>query len=283
MTNPVVDWSPADHPEAIALSEIQWWQRTAELALLRMDDPDDDRISWFSSRQIDARQLVIALRQLLYAVALIDGHLRKLGLDQALRDVTQAQDAFKQALPGLADVRNALVHFDKWALGDGRGPQKRRVDAGAPAREVASEYWGFEYDPGCRHHFSWPPNPLGERRSPSRRATRGSRVSGCPRGRPRECRQTGADVKSALIAGGLSTSDGSSLTRLIVGSDNKLRLSLRADGHAEQRDRGSLANRIVGALRAADIRLLSHETPDELDVVGQLASGRALICEIVPR
>lgn len=66
-----VDWSPADNPGAIAVSEIQWWAHAAELAVLRMRGSDDHRISWFSSRQIDARQLILALRQLLSAVALV--------------------------------------------------------------------------------------------------------------------------------------------------------------------------------------------------------------------
>ena len=61
------DWSPADNPYALAVSEAQWWQRAARLGVLRLRDADDRRISWFSSRQIDARQLVFALRQLLHA------------------------------------------------------------------------------------------------------------------------------------------------------------------------------------------------------------------------
>src|SRR5260370_17321031 len=61
------DWSPADNPHAIAISEAQWWQRAVQLAVLRLRDPGDQRISWFSTRQIDARQLVFALRQILNA------------------------------------------------------------------------------------------------------------------------------------------------------------------------------------------------------------------------
>ncbi len=85
-TNPD-DWSPADHPYAIAVSEAQWWQRAAELAVLRLRDDDDPRISWFSSRQIDARQLVFALRQLLNAERLEQVALSTLGMDPMPRSV----------------------------------------------------------------------------------------------------------------------------------------------------------------------------------------------------
>ena len=73
---PSGDWSPADNPYAIAVSEAQWWQRAVQLAVLRMRGGDDSRIAWFSSRQIDARQLVFALRQLLAAEQLEQAVLR---------------------------------------------------------------------------------------------------------------------------------------------------------------------------------------------------------------
>jgi len=41
VTDQVVEWSPADNPEAIAVSEAQWWARAAELAVLRMRGSDD--------------------------------------------------------------------------------------------------------------------------------------------------------------------------------------------------------------------------------------------------
>jgi hypothetical protein len=112
-TNPD-DWSPADHPYAIGVSEAQWWQRAAELAVLRLRDDDDRRISWFSSRQIDARQLVLALRQLLNAERLEQVALK--ARDMA-PDVTtalaQARQRFEDALPGIKQMRDALMHFDE--------------------------------------------------------------------------------------------------------------------------------------------------------------------------
>ncbi|WP_158781240.1 hypothetical protein [Streptomyces sp. NRRL S-237] len=78
------DWSPADNPYAIAVSEAQWWQRTAALAVRRIRaDDDDSSAPFFDSRQIDARQLCIALRQLLMAEKLEQIALADLGIDPA--------------------------------------------------------------------------------------------------------------------------------------------------------------------------------------------------------
>ena len=144
------DWSPADNPHAIAISEAQWWQRAVQLAVLRLRDPDDQRISWFSSRQIDARQLVFALRQILNAERLVAVALEARGVDTAARDaLAHARQRFEDALPGIKDMRDALMHFDEWSRGQGRGPQKDRRNAGEALRDVAREYWGFGYDPNA--------------------------------------------------------------------------------------------------------------------------------------
>jgi hypothetical protein len=148
MTDTANRWSPADNPYAIAVSEAQWWERTAQLALRRLGDPDDDRISWLSSRQIDARQLIFALQQLLTAERLQQAALEELDIDQDVRDeLDAARHAFEHALPGIKHMRDALVHFEDWSRGKGRGPQEQRVLAGTPLREAATEFWGFEYDP----------------------------------------------------------------------------------------------------------------------------------------
>ncbi|MFF4880224.1 hypothetical protein [Micromonospora sp. NPDC000668] len=279
MTSPVVDWSPADHPEAIAVSEIQWWQRAAELALLRMRDSDDHRISWFSSRQIDARQLILALRQLLGAVALVDGRLQELGLDQAQHALTQAKNEYEQALPGLTEVRNALMHFEAWALGAGHGPQKRRIAAGAPARQVASEFWGFAYEPDTET-ISLGPYTISVNAVTGAVARLVDAVDVAARTVDRRnAVDLGADVKKALTAGGISTDEGPSFPRLIVGSDNRLRLSLNSDGNADEVDRHALANRVVRTLRAANFKVIWPEMPNDYDVAGPLARGVALFCE----
>lgn len=282
VTSPVVDWSPADNPEAIAVSEIQWWQRAAELALLRMRDSDDHRISWFSSRQIDARQLILALRQLLGAVALVDGRLQELGLDQAQHALSEAKSEYEQALPGLTEVRNALMHFEAWALGTGRGPQRRRIAAGAPAREVASEFWGFAYEPHTET-ISLGPYTISVNAVTGAVARLVDSVYAAARTVDRRnAVDLGADVMKALTAGGISTDEGPSSLRLIVGSDNRLRLSLNSYGDADEIDRHALANRVVRTLRTVNFKVIWPETPNEADVAGPLARGVALLCERGP-
>lgn len=127
MIDPVIDWSPADRPQAIALSEAQWWQRAAQLAILRLHDPADERIARLSSRQIDARQLIFALRQLLNAEQLIQAHLQELGLVAARNALERARQEYERALPNVKHMRDALMHFDEWSRGQGRGPQKTRI------------------------------------------------------------------------------------------------------------------------------------------------------------
>jgi hypothetical protein len=60
------DWSPADNPYAIAVSQAQLWRDVIVLTVHRMRDEDDDRVMW-SSRQLDAHVLVMTLQQLLTA------------------------------------------------------------------------------------------------------------------------------------------------------------------------------------------------------------------------
>ena len=143
------DWSPADHPYAIAVSEAQWWMRTAKLAVLRIRDEDEDRRVGFSSRQIDARQLVFALRQLLAAEELEQRALKDLGRAATLGvALVRARREFEQALPDIKNMRDGLMHFEDWARGRGRfGPQKAAREKGVAERDVARMFWGFGYDP----------------------------------------------------------------------------------------------------------------------------------------
>lgn len=144
------DWSPADNPYAIAVSEAQWWQRAVQLAVFRIRGDDDDRIAWFSSRQIDARQLVFALRQLLAAEQLEQVALKALGMDPAAgQELAKARKRFEEAIPGVKDMRDALMHFEDWSRGMGRGPQRDRHEAGEALRDVARFFWGFGYDPSA--------------------------------------------------------------------------------------------------------------------------------------
>src|SRR4051812_46229635 len=121
------DWSPADNPYAIAVSEAQWWRECVRLAVLRMRRVETERLGAFSPRQIDARQLVFALRQLLAAEKLEQFALKELDIDEAVRDaLTAARRRFESALPGIKDMRDGLMHFEAWSRGMGYGPQRRQ-------------------------------------------------------------------------------------------------------------------------------------------------------------
>jgi hypothetical protein len=145
----VDDWSPADNPYAIAVSEAQWWQRTAALAVRRIHAGEDEGGGpFFDSRQIDARQLCIALRQLLMAEKLEQIALKDLGIDPAAgQALDEARERFEAALPGIKHMRDGLTHFEDWSRGKGIGPQKERIKAGDAPRDVARDFWGFAYDP----------------------------------------------------------------------------------------------------------------------------------------
>ena len=141
------DWSPADNPYAIAVSQSQLWRNVVWLTVLRMRDEDDRRARW-SSRQLDALTLVMTLRQLLTAEQLEQAALEELGIDPAVGTaLAEARKRFEDALPGIKNMRDALMHFDEWARGEGRGPQRDRVKAGAALREVARDFGHFGYDP----------------------------------------------------------------------------------------------------------------------------------------
>jgi hypothetical protein len=143
-----VEWSPADNPYAIAVSEATWWRCAVTLAVARLDDPIDRRAAPMNSTQIDARNLIFALVQLLAAERLEQKALRDLGIDSIVgENLSRARDRYLEALPDIQEMRNALTHFDEWAIGRGFGRQRAGVAAGLEPRDVAGHFWGFGYNP----------------------------------------------------------------------------------------------------------------------------------------
>jgi hypothetical protein len=143
-----LEWSPADNPYAIAVSEATWWRCAVKLAVARLGDPVDRRAAPLNSTQIDARNLVFALVQLLAAERLEQKALRELGVDAIVGDVlSRARDRYLGDLPDIQEMRNSLTHFDDWAMGRGRGLQRADVTEGSEPRDVAGHYWGFGYNP----------------------------------------------------------------------------------------------------------------------------------------
>lgn len=146
-----VEWSPSDDPYSIAVSEAWWWRSAVRLAILRMNESTDERAGFLGAQQIDARNLVFALVQLLAAERLEQKALTELGMDAVVgQNLARARDQYLEALPGIQDMRNAITHFDEWALGRGHGLQRREVDAGAARRDVARHFWGLGYHAGER-------------------------------------------------------------------------------------------------------------------------------------
>jgi hypothetical protein len=144
-----VEWSPADDPYSIAVSEAWWWRRAVRLAIVRMNAAPDARADLLGAQQIDARNLVFALVQLLAAERLEQRALTELGMDAVVGQVlARAREKYLEALPGIQDMRNAITHFDEWAMGQGHGHQRREVDAGASRRDVAGHFWGLGYHAG---------------------------------------------------------------------------------------------------------------------------------------
>ncbi|WP_157124324.1 hypothetical protein [Nocardia pseudovaccinii] len=143
-TTTTENWSPADSPVAIAVSEAYWWQSTIMLEIRRLRDDPDRRVR-VSSHQIDARQLVFALRQLITAATLMEDVAAECGAARVVTGMAGAIQRFKDALPGVKDMRDGLMHFENWSRGTGRGPQAKRARA-KELREIARDYWLFAFD-----------------------------------------------------------------------------------------------------------------------------------------
>jgi hypothetical protein len=277
------DWSPADNPHAIAISEAQWWQRAVHLAVLRLQEPDDQRISWFSSRQIDARQLVFALRQILIAERLVAAAMKTRGVDAAAHDaLAHARQRFEDALPGIKYMRDALTHFDHWSRGAGHGPQKDRRDAGEALRDVAREYWGFGYDPTVGTVSLGPYTIQVERADQAAKD-----LSWAIYQAAREVDQANAGellsrtvevLNSAGISCSSTSSDDVSLC-VRVKDDSRAWLSLTAVGQ-NRPERRELSQQIVSALANAGLRLVSIRQAENLEPAERLLQGEALYVEL---
>lgn len=272
------DWSPADNPYAIAVSEAQWWRDAARLAVLRMQDEDDDRLGWFSSRQIDARQLIMALRQLLTAARLERAALEEHRVDPAaIAALDAAQRQFTDALPGIKDMRDGLMHFDEWSRGLGKqGPQKTRRAAGELPRDIARDFWGFGFDPRAGT-VSFGPYAIDI--AMAEKAARELCQAIYMASREVDKKNTAerrARVVDALTSSGIEFNTPRALLAVSPGADLKVWLSLNISADAEQAPYTELATRVSAALGAAGLRLTSSMFPDAEDTISRLAQGEGL-------
>jgi len=280
-TTPADDWSPADNPYAIAVSQSQLWRHIVGLTVLRMRDEDDRRAGWFSSRQLDAHVLVMTLRQLLTAEQLEQVALEELGVDAAVRDaLAQARKRFEDALPGIKDMRNALMHFDKWSRGEGLGPQKDRVKAGEALRDVARDYWRFGYDPDAATvsfgpytiHIDVAEQAAGELCQAIYTAAREVDNKHTAERRSRTIK--------TLEGAGIRCDAPDAVLKVSPGTDRRIWLSLNLTAGSDEQERRELSERIVAALASGGLRLESTNLAEPLEPAERLIRGEMLYVEL---
>jgi hypothetical protein len=269
-------WSPADSPYAIAVSQAQLWRDVVMLTVYRMRDQDDDRVLW-SSRQLDAHVLVMTLRQLLTAEQLEQAALTELGVDPAVgATLAVARQQFEDALPGIKDMRDALMHFDEWSQGKGRGPQKTRRQARDDLREIARDFWRFGYDPTAGIVEFGPytveidvaPRAAGElTRAIDLAAQEVDKASVV---------QLRAETIVALTAAGIQHNAPDDVLRVSPGTDLRVWLSFRPDSGVEEQHLRTLAEQIVGALTHAGFHLESTNLAEHLETAERLVRRESL-------
>jgi hypothetical protein len=274
------DWSPADSPYATALSEAQWWQRAVQLSANRLRGGDNISIASFSSRQIDARQLIFALRQLLTAEQFEQEALKALHIDPVVgQELARARRRFEDTLPSVKHMRDALMHFDEWSRGTGRGPQKERRDAGDELRDVARLFSRFGYDQST-DTISLGPYSINV--GTADRAAKDLSWAIYMAAHEVDKKSTAERrVKTirALASSGIPCESPEDDLRVSSGADMRIGVSFRPTAQAGGHDLHELSARIVAALAADDLRLVAQSEPQGQDIVERLARGESLVVE----
>ena len=275
-------FSSADHPYSIASSEAQWWMRAAKLAILRLRDDAEDLRVGFGSRQIDARQLVIALNQLLVAAQMEHDALTEVGLGATVgSELLAARERFKRALPGIKDMRDGLIHFEDWSRGRGRfGPQRADCENGVTEREVARRYRGFGYDPRAGT-VSFGPYVIAIEAADNAAAELASATYLAARAVDRrEMEALHERVVAALDRAGLRHDAPDATVQVVLGRDLRIWLAMRLDASTSSAVIAAHAERAVAVLSAVGLSLEVPAEPDTPDVVEHLVRGVGLhVCE----
>ena len=134
------DWSPKDHPEAIALSQTQWWAWAVRLCADRM------RNGHGPQQQIDARFFVISMAQLRTSAAI--GLLSPSPYSEAAAEaLQQAITRFDEQVPDIKHARDVLTHLDEYSHGNGV-LQRAKNSSDEIKRVLAREFTsGMGYHP----------------------------------------------------------------------------------------------------------------------------------------
>lgn len=272
------EWSPADNPYAIAVSEARWAREDVVLSVQRMHAGSDGS-GWSDSRQIDARHLCIALRQLLTAAALELDALQDLGIEPTtVQHLVEACERFEKQLPGVKDMRDGLTHFEDWSRGRGRGPQKERVKAGALPRDVARHFWGFGYAPAT-DTVTMGPYSINVTTAVRAASELFNAIYAAAREVDRRATaERRAAVLNALSTAGIAHGPGEAVL-VSVGNDMKVWLSLALPLLPDERARGDLAHRTVTALADAGLSLTSVIEHINATPMDRLAHGETLMIE----
>jgi hypothetical protein len=139
---PMNEWSPAENPYAIAVSQSWWALQTLLLFASQARDAVGHR------QQIYARQIFGQLRLLRICARMQADELERLGVSEVDRDrLNQAIEEFDKATPDATAGRNMLEHFDEYARGKGILQKRAIREEGLSVYEAAAVYWGGGYDP----------------------------------------------------------------------------------------------------------------------------------------
>ncbi|WP_328826108.1 hypothetical protein OHT77_01725 [Streptomyces sp. NBC_00252] len=276
-SNPPDDWSPADNPYSIALSEANWWRATVALTVERMHG-DDVPAGWFSSRQIDARTLVVALRQLLAAVKLERIALTDLGIDPAvITALDDAEQVFLDALPNIKHVRDGLTHFEDWARGRGGGPQKDARKTADP-RDVARDFWSFGYDPVADTVTMGPFTISVSVAVPAANALFDAIYAATRAVDQRSAAELRDQVVQVLTDATISCTPPQGQVLVSQGHDMRVWLSLNLSGVPDE-ELKELAERVATVMTNAELQLTSPAFPEAQDIAARLADDEPLRVE----
>lgn len=142
MDDATSDWSPAQNPYAIAVSQAYFAFNGYLLFAGRAREEHG------LAQQIFGRTTLGELRKLLRCAEMLSSELERLGAPVAAQRFLQAAiDKFEGEVRGIKDARDMLEHFDEYARGEGRLQRKEQKATGAEFHAVARLYWGGGYNP----------------------------------------------------------------------------------------------------------------------------------------
>ena len=207
--------------------------------------------------------------------------LRTLGIHRDVyADLSRARQRFETAVPGIKHMRDALMHFDDWARGEGKGPQEKGVKAGKALRDVASLYWGFAYHTG-KDTITLGPYAIDVDEAVRAAVAFASAIYRAARAvDQRDTAELRSTTVNAITAAGLSCGAREDPIKVSPGQDLRIWVSL--DAAAAGQERSTLSEQIVAALSAADLHLVSLAEPVNINPAERLRAGETMQVQASP-